>query len=149
MSSRKVKTSPWRWQPKQYQVCVCGWTVKLGVSSWWKGHRPTKSLLRLVSRRCSWTTLTRSTLALTSAKASSVDGWGIPLIVRRSELRDSRGYEGLKAAGVAKRILGAIVSQGFVEGPVRVGPVMGLPSERPSPQPSPLNGGREGSVVGF
>src|ERR1700694_3535693 len=149
MSSRKVKTSPWPWRPKQYQVCVCGWTVKLGVSSWWKGQRPTKSLLRLVGRKCSWTTLTRSTLALTSAKASSVDGWGIPLIVRCSELRDSRGYEGLEAAGVAKRILGAIVSQGFVEVTVRVVRGMGLPSVRSSPQPSPLNGGREGSVVGF
>src|ERR1700693_1490692 len=71
ISSTKVKTSPLRWQPKQYQVCIWGLTLKLGLSSWWKGQRPQSSLLRLVRRRCSWTTLTRSTLALTSAKASS------------------------------------------------------------------------------
>src|ERR1700730_12508503 len=75
ISSTKVKTSPWRSHPKQYQVCIWGLTLKLGLSSWWNGHRPHNSLLRLVRRRCSWTTLTRSILALTSAKASSV-AWG-------------------------------------------------------------------------
>src|SRR5712692_4230536 len=79
MSSTKVKTSPERSQPKQYQDCICGLTLKLGLSSWWKGQRPQKSLLRLVRRTCSETTLTRSSLALTSAKASSAGGWGIPL----------------------------------------------------------------------
>src|ERR1700693_771088 len=77
ISSTKVKTSPDRSQPKQYQDCICGLTLKLGLSSWWKGQRPQKSLLRLVSRTCSDTTLIRSTLALTSAKASSDDGAGI------------------------------------------------------------------------
>ncbi len=76
MSSTNVKTSPERSQPKQYQDCICGLTLKLGLSSWWKGQRPQKSLLRLVRRTCSWTTLTRSTLALTSAKASSDAGVG-------------------------------------------------------------------------
>src|SRR5258708_8258830 len=76
MSSTNVKTSPERSQPKQYQDCICGLTLKLGLSSWWKGQRPQKSLLRLVRRTCSCTTLTRSTLALTSAKASSDDGVG-------------------------------------------------------------------------
>src|ERR1700674_2148856 len=76
MSSTKVKTSPERSQPKQYQDCICGLTLKLGLSSWWNGQRPQKSLLRLVRRTCSCTTLTRSTLALTSAKASSDDGVG-------------------------------------------------------------------------
>src|SRR5258706_5681626 len=71
ISSTKVKTSPFRWQPKQYQVCICGLTLKLGLSSWWNGQSPHSSLLRFVRRRCSWTTLTRSTLALISAKASS------------------------------------------------------------------------------
>src|SRR6266852_4099315 len=71
ISSTKVKTSPDRSQPKQYHVCIWGLTLKLGLSSWWKGQRPHSSLFRLVRRRCSWTTLTRSTLALTSAKASS------------------------------------------------------------------------------
>src|SRR6202022_3343720 len=80
MSSTKVKTSPWRSQPKQYQDCICGLTLKLGLSSWWNGHRPQKSLLRLVRRTCSWTTLTRSTLALTSAKASSDAGMGTTLL---------------------------------------------------------------------
>src|SRR3979490_3433 len=80
MSSTKVNTSPERSQPKQYQDCICGLTLKLGLSSWWKGHRPQKSLLRLVRRTCSWTTLTRSTLALTSAKASSDAGVGTSLL---------------------------------------------------------------------
>src|SRR6202158_6263449 len=71
ISSTKVKTSPDRSHPKQYQDCIWGLTLKLGLSSWWKGQRPQKSLLRLVRRTCSDTTLTRSTLALTSAKASS------------------------------------------------------------------------------
>src|SRR5712692_7394230 len=79
MSSTKVKTSPERSQPKQYQDCICGLTLKLGLSSWWNGQRPQKSLLRLVRRTCSETTLIRSSLALTSAKASSAGGWGIPL----------------------------------------------------------------------
>src|SRR5690242_3198811 len=74
ISSTKVKTSPLRSQPKQYQDWRCGFTWKLGLSSWWKGHRPQKSLFRFVRRTYSWTTLTRSTLALTSAKASS-DVW--------------------------------------------------------------------------
>src|SRR6202162_3367677 len=81
MSSTKVKTSPERSQPKQYQDCIWGLTLKLGLSSWWKGQRPQRSLLRLVRRTCSWTTLTRSTLAFTSAKASSVAGWGTLSIV--------------------------------------------------------------------
>src|SRR5260370_41590733 len=71
MSSTKVKTSPERSQPKQYQDCICGLTLKLGLSSWWNGQRPQKSLLRLVRRMCSCTTLTRSIFDLTSAKASS------------------------------------------------------------------------------
>ena len=71
MSSTKVKTSPWRWQPKQYHDCICGLTLKLGLSSWWNGHNPQSSRFRLVSRTCSWMTLTRSTFALTSANASS------------------------------------------------------------------------------
>src|SRR6266702_2778416 len=71
MSSTNVNTSPERSQPKQYHDCICGLTLKLGLSSWWKGHRPQKSLLRLLRRTCSCTTFTRSTLALTSAKASS------------------------------------------------------------------------------
>src|SRR5205807_6440477 len=76
----KVNTSPERSQPKQYQDCICGLTLKLGLSSWWKGQRPQKSLLRFVRRTCSWTTLTRSTLALTSAKASSDAGVGTTLL---------------------------------------------------------------------
>src|ERR1700730_4257071 len=80
MSSTKVKTSPERSQPKQYQDCIWGLTLKLGLSSWWKGQRPQRSLLRLVRRTCSWTTLTRSTLALTSAKASSDAGVGTRLL---------------------------------------------------------------------
>src|SRR5437879_4967009 len=71
MSSTNVNTSPERSQPKQYQDCICGLTLKLGLSSWWKGQSPHKSRLRLVRRTCSCTILTRSTLALTSAKASS------------------------------------------------------------------------------
>src|SRR2546421_4920512 len=82
ISSTNVKTSPERSQPKQYHDCICGLTLKLGLSSWWKGHRPQKSLFRFVSRTCSDTTLTRSTLAFTSAKASS-DAWvGTVPIVR-------------------------------------------------------------------
>src|SRR6266849_1553748 len=76
ISSTKVKTSPWRSQPKQYQDCICALTLKLGLSSWWNGQRPQKSLLRFVRRTCSCTILTRSTLALTSAKASSDAGVG-------------------------------------------------------------------------
>src|SRR5690242_12636015 len=76
MSSTNVNTSPERPHPKQYQDCICGLTLKLGLSSWWKGHRPQRSLLRFVSRTCSETTLTRSTLTLTSAKASSDDRVG-------------------------------------------------------------------------
>src|SRR5579864_5712520 len=83
ISSTKVKTSPWRWQPKQYQDCLSGWTVKLGVSSWWKGHSPTKSLFFLVRRTCSCTILTRSSFALTSAKASSDEEVGTGTIVGR------------------------------------------------------------------
>src|ERR1700674_1921514 len=71
MSSTKVKTSRERSQPKQDQDWICGVTLKLGLSSWWNGQRPQKSLLRLVRRTCSCTTL-----ALTSAKASSDDGVG-------------------------------------------------------------------------
>src|SRR2546428_9719668 len=71
ISSTNVKTSPERSHPKQYHDCIWGLTLKLGLSSWWKGQRPQRSLLRLVRRTCSCTTLTRSTLALTSAKASS------------------------------------------------------------------------------
>src|SRR5713226_4596683 len=80
MSSTKVKTSPERSQPKQYQDCICGLTLKLGLSSWWNGQRPQKSLLRFVRRTWSWTTLTRSTLAFTSAKASSDDEVGTALL---------------------------------------------------------------------
>src|SRR4029077_1200020 len=76
ISSTKVKTSPERSQPKQYQDCIWGLTLKLGLSSWWKGQRPQKSLLRLVRRTCSDTTLNRAALALTSAKASSEDEVG-------------------------------------------------------------------------
>src|SRR5258706_13313764 len=87
MSSTKVNTSPERSQPKQYHDCICGLTLKLGLSSWWKGHRPHRSLLRFVRRTCSWTTLTRSTLALTSAKASS-DAWGdIYLLLSDAQVR--------------------------------------------------------------
>src|SRR3979490_707084 len=81
ISSTKVNTSPDLSQPKQYQDCIGGLTLKLGLSSWWKGHRPQKSLLRLVRRTCSCTTLIRSTLALTSAKASSDAGVGTASIV--------------------------------------------------------------------
>src|ERR1700694_5992301 len=80
ISSTKVKTSPDRSQPKQYQDCICGLTLKLGLSSWWKGQRPQRSLFRLVRRTCSCTTLTRSTFALTSAKASSDAGVGTYLL---------------------------------------------------------------------
>src|SRR6202140_1757334 len=81
ISSTKVKTSPLRSQPKQYQDCRCGLTWKLGLSSWGNGHRPQKSLFRLVSRTYSCTTLTRSPFALTSGKASSDDGVGTETIV--------------------------------------------------------------------
>src|ERR1700686_4484196 len=84
MSSTKVKTSPERSQPKQYQDCIWGLTLKLGLSSWWKGQRPQRSLLRLVRRTCSWTTFTRSTLALTSAKASSDVEGGIGIYCPRN-----------------------------------------------------------------
>src|SRR5579872_624838 len=75
ISSTNVNTSPDRSQPKQYHDCICGLTLKLGLSSEWNGHRPHRSLFRRVRRTCSWTTFTRSTFALTSAKASS-DPWG-------------------------------------------------------------------------
>src|SRR6266852_9405151 len=81
ISSTKVKTSPWRSQPKQYHDCIWGLTLKLGLSSWWNGQRPQKSLLRLLKRTCSCTTFTRSTLALTSAKASSYVEVGTVTIV--------------------------------------------------------------------
>src|SRR5207245_3958594 len=71
MSSTNVNTSPERSQPKQYQDCICGLTLKLGLSSWWNGQSPHRSRLRLVRRTCSCTIFIRSTLALTSAKASS------------------------------------------------------------------------------
>src|SRR5512135_1517549 len=91
ISSTKVKTSPERSQPKQYQDCICGLTLKLGLSSPWNGHRPHRSLLRLVRRTCSETTLTRSTLALTSAKASSDEGVGTASIVGRPVNRAGSG----------------------------------------------------------
>src|ERR1700686_2767709 len=98
ISSTKVKTSPLRSQPKQYQDCRCGLTWKLGLSSWWNGHRPQKSLFRLVSRTYSCTTLTRSTFALTSAKASSDDGVGTETIVSGDRLGSHRPGEGTPSA---------------------------------------------------
>src|ERR1700737_385672 len=100
ISSTKVNTSPERSQPKQYQDCICGLTLKLGLSSWWKGQRPQKSLLRLVRRTCSCTTLTRSTLALTSAKASSDVGVGTCL------LSDGQRYEDGATVKKCWRLLG-------------------------------------------
>ena len=32
-SLTKVKTSPPLWQPKQWKICLCGLTLKLGVFS--------------------------------------------------------------------------------------------------------------------
>src|SRR5712692_3958930 len=103
MSSTNVKTSPERSQPKQYQDCICGLTLKLGLSSWWKGQRPQKSLLRLVRRTCSWTTLTRSTFDLTSAKASSDVEVGTVTIVSGYGIASHRVGEGGRRRRVCRR----------------------------------------------
>src|SRR5579884_1246778 len=68
------KTSPPRWQPKQYQDCLDSLTEKLGVRSWWKGHSPTCSRPCFRSRTCCCTTSSRFTRSRIWSRASSSGG---------------------------------------------------------------------------
>src|SRR5579884_1796254 len=74
ISATKAKTSPPRWQPKQYQDCFCSLTEKLAVRSWWNGHSPTYSRPCLRSRTCCCTTSTRFTRSRIRSRTSSSGG---------------------------------------------------------------------------
>jgi len=52
-SIANLKTSPPTPQPKQWKAPRSGFTLKLGVFSWWNGHRPLYDVPIFLSWTCS------------------------------------------------------------------------------------------------
>jgi hypothetical protein len=73
-SIANLNTSPPTPQPKQWKAPRSGFTLKLGVFSWWNGHRPLYDVPIFLSCTCSDTYRTMSAVRRTSSTKLSGKG---------------------------------------------------------------------------